>query len=407
MAQKDSGAAGAEEFKFRPLLLVGIALLSASAPFSIDMYLPALPDIVEQLDTTESMVQLTLSGFVVGLALGQLVIGPLSDAVGRKKLMVGGAVVALAAAVLAALAPSIELLILARVIQGLGSGACMVVSRAVIPDLAEGKNATRAFATMMSIQTLAPVIAPLVGGALVEPIGWRGLFWVLAGLAALQLAAALFVIPESRPVHLRTAVSVKGIFDNYRFVLRDAGYRGYLLTLVFTFATLFCYISGSAFLIQGQMGYSPQMYSVIFGINAVGLLIGNIINSRLLEKVDARSVMRVAAVIYVATAVGLLIVMAAGVDKHWPILLLLFINVSHQGLIQANAMSLGQLQVRSRAGSAAALMGFFQFAGAAVIGPLMGLGPDAGLTMAIGMAVCSVIAGSAAVYATARTKPSL
>lgn len=392
-----------EDFRFSPMLLMGIALLSASAPFSIDMYLPALPDIVTQLNTSESLVQLTLSGFVVGLALGQLVVGPLSDAIGRKKLMVGGAVVALLAAVLAAMAPSIWILILARVIQGLGSGACMVVSRAVIPDLAEGRKATKAFATMMSIQTLAPVIAPLVGGMLVEPIGWRGLFWVLAGLAAVQLAAAMLVIPESRPLHLRSKVSFRGIFRDYAFVLRDAGYRGYLVTLVFTFATLFCYISGSAFLIQGQMGYSPQMYSVIFGINAVGLLLGNIANSRLLTRVDARTVMRFASAIYVSGALGLLAVLALGVEAHWPILLLLFITVSQQGLIQANAMSMGQLQVRSRGGSAAALMGFFQFSVAAIIGPFMGLGDNAGLTMAIGMAASSIIATAAALYATSRT----
>lgn len=389
------------EYRFSPALLMAIALLSASAPFSIDMYLPAFPEIVRDLKTTEPMVQLTLSTFVIGLAFGQLITGPTSDAVGRKKLMVAGAVVALLAAVAAAVAPSISVLIVARLVQGVGSGACMVVARAVIPDLAEGRVAAKAFATMMSFQTLAPVIAPVAGGLLVEPLGWRGLFWVLAGLAVVQLAAALFVIPESRPESLRSRVSVGGVLANYRFVLADAGFRGYLVALVFGFATLFSYISASPFLVQNEMGFSPRMYALIFGINAAGLLVGNLINSRLLDHFDPRQIMRKATIVYVSAAAALLIAMLLDAPPL-VVLVVLFLCVSQQGLIQANAMSLGQLQVRSRAGGAAALMGFFQFLGAATIGPLMGLGSSAGLAMAVSMVVCSTIAGLAIYYATSR-----
>lgn len=391
-----------DNYRFSPLLLTSIALLSASAPFSIDMYLPAMPQIAESLNTTAPMVQLTLSGFVVGLAVGQLIIGPVSDGLGRKKLMVGGAVVALAAAVLAATAPGIGVLIAARVIQGLGSGACMVVSRAVIPDLAGGRTAAKAFAVMMSIQTLAPVIAPLVGGLLVGPLGWRGLFWVLAGLAGVQLLAAALVIPESRPVEKRSRVTARYIFGNYAHVLRNAGYRGYLLTVVFVFMTLFCYLSASPFLIQDEMGYSPRVFALFFGLNAVGLLVGNMVNARLIDTVDPRRIMRRACLVYVAAALALLGVMLSGTPAHWPVFALLFVSVSTQGLIQANALSLGQLQVRSHAGSAAALMGFFQFTAAGAVGPLMGLGDSAGLAMALGMACFSVVAAGAAWRATGR-----
>lgn len=393
-----------EEYRFSPLLLGAIALLSASAPFSIDMYLPALPEIVTDLSTSEPMVQLTLSGFVLGLAFGQLVVGPLSDAVGRKKLMVGGAFVALVAAVVAALAPTIGALIVARVIQGLGSGACMVVARAVIPDLATGRRASQAFATMMSIQTLAPVVAPLVGGVLVGPLGWRGLFWVLAGLAVVQLAAAVVVIPESRPAHLRSRVSASGVWANYRYVLSDAGFRGYLLTVVFTFGSLFSYISASPFFIQNELGYSPRSFAVIFGVNAAGLLAGNILNARLLHRFDPRGVMRIAVVVYAVSAIGLLLAVATG-GPDAVVFVLLLASVSQQGLIQPNAMSLGQLQVRSRAGGASALMGFFQFSAAALIGPLMGLGTSAGQTMAISMVVCTLLALVAVWYATSRPGP--
>ncbi|TNL95764.1 multidrug effflux MFS transporter [Corynebacterium tapiri] len=379
-----------------------MALLSASAPFSIDMYLPALPMIAAELGTTEPMVQLTLSGFVLGLAVGQLVIGPISDALGRKKLLIIGAVVAFGAAALAASAPSVGVLIFARVVQGLGSGACMVVARAVIPDLASGTHAAKAFATMMSIQTLAPVIAPLVGGVLVGPLGWRGLFWALAVLALVQLLASVLVIPESRPAHLRSRVSLAGVLANYAFVLGNRAYRGYLLTVVCGFATLFSYISASAFVFQNQLGFSPQAYAVLFGVNSLGILGGNIVNSRLIGRFDPRRIMRAATCIYVCAALSLLgAVVVFGASVRWLIPVLLFAIISQQGLIQANSMSLGQLQVRSHAGGAAALMGFFQFAGAAVVGPLVGLGSNALLSMALSMSIFSVLALVAAWRATA------
>lgn len=392
------------EFRFSPLLLMAIALLSASAPFAIDMHLPALPVIAADLGTSESLVQLTLSGFVLGLGVGQLIVGPLSDAVGRKWLMVAGAVVAFGAAVVAAFAPSIGVLIGARVVQGLGSGACLVVSRAVIPDLASGRRASQAFATMMSIQTLAPVVAPLAGGILLDPLGWRGLFWVLAGIAAAQLGAAAWVIPESRPRHLRSRVSVSAVAANYRYVLADAGYRGYLCAVIFTFATLFSYISASPFFFQNELGYSPRAFSLLFALNATALLAGNIVNARLQVRFDPRGIMRVAVVIYGAAAAGVLVAVLVSAPD-WVIFALLVAVMSQQGLIQPNAMSLGQLQVRSRAGGASALMGFFQFSSAALVSPLMGLGDSAGVAMASGMLVFSLVAGVSVFYATSRPGP--
>ncbi|PWC01024.1 Bcr/CflA family drug resistance efflux transporter [Corynebacterium yudongzhengii] len=382
---------GSENYRFSLTLLIGIAVLSAAAPFSIDMYLPALPGIAADFGTTQPMVQLTLSGFVIGLAVGQLVIGPLSDALGRQKLMIAGAVLALVAAIAAALAPTIWVLITARVLQGLGSGACMVASRAVIPDLASGRRAAKAFAAMMSIQTLAPVLAPVVGGLLVEPIGWRGLFWVLAGLALVQLGSAVFIIPESRPAHLREKVTVTSVARNYRYVIANAGFRGYLLVVVCAFGALFSYLSASSFMIQGEMGYSPRTFSFIFGFNAVGLLLGNIINARLIDRFDPRYLVRYAAGAQLLAAGALLAVVGTGGAPEGVIFALLFLFVSHQGFVQANSMSLGTLQVRSRAGGASALMGFFQFVVAGAIGPVVGLGSSAGVAMSLSMAVVASV----------------
>lgn len=377
---------------------MGLALLSSSAPFSIDMYLPALPGIVADLTTTQPKVQLTLSGFLAGLAFGQLIIGPVSDAVGRHRLMLAGAVVALGAAVLAALAPTIEVLILARLIQGLGSGACVVLSRAVIPDLAKGPAAAKAFALLMTIQGVAPILAPVAGGLLLEPIGWRGLFWVLAGLALAQLLVVVFVVRESKPAEERSPATVRGILGNYAYVLRSSGYRGYLVCFALAFSTMFCYISASPFLFQEQLGFTAREYALIFGFNGVGIIAGTFLNGRLIGKVPTHRILLTALGVLVATTIVLLIVMAVA-PVTWLILVLLFIAVSQNGIIMGNATALGTGLVRERAGSASALMGFAQFGLAGLTSPLMGLGDDPGLTMAIGMVTCAVLSLAGAVYA--------
>ena len=383
-------------------LLMGLALLSASAPFSIDMYLPALPGIVDDLDTTQSMVQLTLSGFLVGLAVGQLIVGPVSDAVGRKKLMVGGAVVAMFAAVLAALSPDIEILILARLIQGLGSGACVVLARAGVPDLARGEAAARAFSLLMTIQGVAPIVAPVVGGLLVEPLGWRGLFWVLAGVALLQLLVSVFVVRESMPVGDRSPATVRGVLGNYAYVLGNPGYRGYLVTFAFGFGAMFSYISASPFVLQEQLGLSVRVYSLIFAVNALGLVTGTYLNGRLIGRVHTPTILRGA---LINLLVGSLAVFA--VLQWWPVLWLilplLFLTIAQVGVILGNSTALGTGLVRERAGSASALMGFTQFGLAGLISPLMGLGDDPGVTMAIGMVVCAAVALLGWLYAWRRS----
>ena len=380
-------------------LLMALALLSASAPFAIDMYLPALPQIATDLDTTQPMVQLTLSSFLAGLAVGQLIIGPLSDALGRHRLMLIGTTIALAAAVFAALAPSIEMLILARLIQGLGSGAAIVLSRAVVPDLASGAAAARAFALLMIIQGVAPILAPVLGGVLTEPLGWRGLFWVLAGLAALQVIVVLTVIRESRPPEMRSPATVRGILGNYGYVLASPGYRGYLVTFAAAFSAMFCYISASPFLMQEQLGMSVRGYATMFAVNGVGIIGGSLINGRLIGRVPTERLLLGALVIQLV-ATSLLLGVVAWAPGKWAIMVLLFVAIANISIVMGNTTALGTGLVRERAGSASALMGAAQFGIAGLVSPLMGLGPDAGVTMAIGMVVCFAVALAAAIYAT-------
>ncbi len=379
-------------------LLTGLALLTSSGPFAIDMYLPALPLLSEDLGSTESMAQLTLSGFVLGLAFGQLVTGPISDSLGRKGLLVGGAVLSLAAAVLAAVSPTIEILILARLLQGLGGGACVVLARAVIPDLARGEKAARAFALLMSIQGIAPILAPVVGGLLVEPLGWRGLFWILAALALAQLLVTVFLIRESKPAGERSPFTLGGILGNFAYVLRSRGYRGYLFSFSFGFAAMFAYISASPFVLQNQLGFSVQAYALLFGLNSVGLLLANTINARLIGRVDTHAILTACLVLIIVFSTALVVVMIVH-PVAWLILPLLFLAVSLVGPVLSNSTALGTGLVNKRAGAASALMGFLQFGFAGLVSPLVGLGSDAGVSMAVGMVSCAVLATLGAVYA--------
>lgn len=366
-------------------LLSGLALLSAGGPFGIDVYLPALPAIAEDLGTTPALMQLTLTGFLAGMAVGQLFIGPLSDAHGRHRLMVGGALLATLSAVACALSPSIGVLVCARFLQGAGLGSGVVLSRATVSDLAEGSAVAKAFSLLMMIQGVAPVVAPVLGGFLLEPIGWRGLFWVLAGISAAQLAVAVFLIRESRPPEERTT-------GGFRFgaVLRNREFIGYLLAFAFGFGTMFSYIAASPYLFQNQLGFSPRAFSIIFGINAVGIALSSFINSKLVERTEPFNLLVRGLLVMLGCAVILLVDSLFG-PHPWLAVPVLFLAISQIGFIMGNATALGTSAVRPLAGTGAAVMGACQFVVAGTVSPLVVLGSNFGLSMAMGMACCATI----------------
>lgn len=371
-------------------LLATLALLSATAPFATDMYLPVMPAIVSDLGTTRAAVQLTLTGFFIGMGAGQLVIGPLSDAVGRKRLLILGAGVALAASAVAALAPSIAVLIAARVFQGLGGGACVVLSRAVVPDLLTGAAAAKAYSLLMALQGIAPALAPVMGGFLAEPIGWRGIFWVLTGLHALQFVLAILVVPETaggRPHdHL-----VRTVIGNYLTVMCNGRFWGFLVTVAFGFCAMFSYISASSFVLQQQWGFSATSYSLIFAMNSMGMFALTIVNAKALNTHTPKSMLRigVGAALFCNLWLFLAIFLGAPV---WLMVLILFFCIAPTGFIMGNATALATGLMREKAGSVSAIIGFVQSILAGVVSPLMGLGNNPALTMGIGMVVCSAIA---------------
>ncbi|MBF9010052.1 multidrug effflux MFS transporter [Corynebacterium phoceense] len=376
-----------------PLMLT-LALLSATAPFATDMYLPVLPHIAGEFGVEQAVAQFTLTGFFVGMAFGQLLIGPVSDVVGRRRLLLWSAGLALVASVLAALAPGIGVLILARILQGLGGGACNVLARSVVPDLLSGSAAAKTFSVLMAIGGIAPAIAPVIGGLLAEPVGWRGIFWTLTGLHAVQLLLAFLLVPETGGKAERTGGLVRTVAGNYLTVVRMPLVWGFLLAMAFGFGALFSYISASSFVLQTVYGFSPAHYSLLFAINALGMLVATTINSRLVTRFGAVTMLRAGLLLCVGG--GLILTVAALADAPWYLIVAcILLATSPVGFIMGNATALATGIRRELAGSISAVMGFVQSLLGGIVSPLMGLGSQPTHTMAFGILTCGIIAAAA------------
>lgn len=370
-------------------MLLVLALLSAIAPLATDMYLPGLPALGDDLGTSASTVQLTLTTFMAGLGIGQLIVGPLSDGWGRRRLLIGGTIVCAISGVACAIAPSAEVLIGARLLQGLSGGAGIVLARAVIADRAKGDSAAKLFSIMMIIGGVAPVVAPLMGGALLGPIGWRGIFWVLAAASVVMLVGVLTMVPETLPAERRHGGGLSALAHNMRYVTGNRRYVGYALTFMFGFGALFSYISASPFVVQDVLGMTPGQFSIVFGVNSVGIVAGSIINTRLIGRFHARQLLAFGVTMMLAAGVLLLLEVTVGGTDRWVVLPLLFLVTTSLGFIMGNATALGQSEVTAAAGTGSALMGAGQFGLAALISPLVG---GSAVRMSIGIMVCAAVA---------------
>lgn len=376
-----------------------LALLTAIAPLATDMYLPAFPEIATDLGTSASGVQLTLTAFLVGLALGQLVIGPLSDGSGRRRLLIAGTAVCAVAGVAVALAPTVELAVAGRFVQGFSGAAGIVLSRAVIVDRTSGNRTASLFALMMTIGGVAPVVAPLMGSGLVGLIGWRGLFLVLAGLATLMLVGVLTTVSESLPVERRRSGGLTRTLRDVGAVLRRPAYVGYTLAFALSFTAMFAYISGSPFVLQDVLELSSGGYALAFAANAAGLVLTSTVSARLVGRfAPRRQLVTGLAVMVVATAA--LVVVALSGAPRWPVLVLLFVSVSALGMVMGNAGALATAEVADVAGTGSALMGALRFGLGALVSPLVG---SSASTMAIAMVTASVLAAGALLLARRRT----
>lgn len=384
-------------------LLLALALLAAVAPLAIDLYLPAFPEMAAELDASASGVQLTLMAFLLGITVGQLVFGPLSDRFGRLWPLLTGTVLCIAASAVAALAPSVDVLVAARFAQGFTGAAGMVIGRAIVSDLASGKAAARAFSLMMIVGGVAPVIAPFAGSLLVEQVGWRGILWVLCGVVTLMFVTTVVVIRESHPKsrrdELRTAASGSTTWRG----LVNRTYVGNTMAFAFGFAVMMAYISASPFVFQTLIGMTPVQYGMTFGLNALGITVMSALSARLSQRVAVRTLLRTGLLAAFAAALALLALVMFGAPT-WSLPIPIFIAVASQGLILGNATALALATVPHSAGTGSAVLGSLQFGIGALVAPLVGLGGEytAG-PLAVVMLGCAVVALAGFAYGRPRT----
>ncbi|MFG6444094.1 multidrug effflux MFS transporter [Microbacterium sp. P07] len=378
----------------RVILIVLLGALTALGPFTIDMYLPAFPILREDFRTTEAAIQLTLAGTMIGFALGQLIVGPLSDKVGRRipLLIVTGLHVV--ASLLAAVAPSLELLGAARVLMGMGAAAGGVVAMAIVRDLFGGKRLVVVLSRLALITGVAPVIAPLVGSALLQVMPWRGLFVVLAVYGALMLGCALFLIFETLPPARRQDRGATTVLQRYRNVFGDRVFVGVLVIGGMTFSGLFSYLSASSFLFQGTYGFDPQMYGVLFAVNSIGLVIGNQIAARLAARFGPQWVLAFSTSALILSSAAIIAADQLGLGL-WGTVVPLFVFMTSCGFTFPCVQVLALDRHGKAAGTAASVLGAVNFGVAGLVSPLVGwLSGSEGITatsMAVVMFGCALI----------------
>lgn len=376
--------------RLRYALILGS--LTAIGPLSVDMYLPALPAMAGDLHSSDAVLQLTLAAFLAGMGAGQLVAGPLADALGRRKPLLIGLSLYIVASVFCVLSPSAEVLVTARAVQSLGAATAIVIARAAVRDLYSGIAMARFFSMLMLVTGLAPILAPVIGGQMLNWTSWRGVFAALTIFGALLLIVCAFALPEPLPAHLRRPARIGGVLRTYGGLLTDRVFLGYSLTVGFLFATLFAYIAGSSFVLQGVYGLSPQVYGIVFGMNGVGLMIASQVNGRLVGRVSQRGMLRTGLVSAVAATLMMIAATTLGLGLV-ALLVPLLVAVSTMGLVMPNANSLALADHPDKAGSASALMGVMQFLIGGSLSPLVGIaGEDTAVPMAMLMATFAVLA---------------
>lgn len=342
----------------RILLILGA--LSAFGPLAIDMYLPSFPALARQFATDVEQVQLSLAAYFIGLAIGQLIYGPLADRFGRRTPLLAGVLLFTLASLLCALAPSLEWLIAARFVQALGGCAGMVVSRAVVRDLCDPIKSAKVFSQLMLVMGLAPILAPLAGGLLLKTLGWPSIFVVLAVFGLLCLLAVSLWLPETL-AHNAPAAPLRGALGQYRRLFADGPYLGYALSGGFAIAGMFAYIAGSPFIFIELYGVPAEHYGWLFGSNALGFVLVAQLNAWLVARHGPAYWLHRAVWIYLASALALLLVARAQPATLWPLLIPLFGCIACLGILMPNASASAMAGQGQRAGSASALLGSLQF----------------------------------------------
>lgn len=386
------------------LRLAFLGLINAMAAFSTDTHLPALPSMVSGLHTTEAAGQLSLTTFVIGLAIGQLIVGGIVDARGRRVPMIVGAVLYVLAAVACAAAPSIGTLLTFRVVQGAAAAAGVVGARAMLRDIVTGPRAATMFSRLYLVAGVMPVLAPLVGSGLVRLGGWRTIFVSMALFGALVLIGTA-ALPETLSEENRRTGGLRATFEDWRVLVHDRRYVALVLTLALAVAAMFGYLSSAAFVLKDKYGLGPTEFALAFGFGAAGFIVGNLLGGPLARRLGQSRVVGTGCCGLVVSALGLVAVQAT----HAPLAafllpaLLLFVST---GMTVPNTMALAVMPHPQRAGSAAALLGVSQFVLGGTLAPIIGAAGASGWALPVYEVVVSA-AAAASYVAASRTREGI
>lgn len=378
----------------RVVYIILLGALTALGPFTIDLYLPAFPVLQEDFDTTSAAIQLTLTGTMIGFALGQLVVGPLSDLVGRRVPLLAVTALHVLASVAAALAPDLVLLSIARVLMGMGAAAGGVVAMAIVRDLFGGRRLVVMLSRLALVSGVAPVVAPLIGSALLAVMPWRGIFVVLALYGLVMLVSAILIVPETLPPARRSERGGATILQRYRSVFSDRVFVGVLIIGGMSFSGLFSYLSASSFLFQESYGFDAQQYGLLFAANSFGVVAGVQVAARLAARFGPQWVLAVSTGVLVVASVAIIAADRLG-GGLWGVVIALFVFMTACGFTFPCVQVLALDRHGRAAGTAASILGATNFGVAGLISPLVGwIARDAGITattMASVMVGCAVI----------------
>jgi len=372
------------------ILVVFLGMLTAITPLATDLYLPALPIMPGELNTTASNIQMTIGIMTFGVAVGQLFGGPISDTMGRKLPLIVGNLLCVISSIICAFAPNIEILLLGRFLQGLTGSVGVVIAKAIARDFASGQELTKLFALLMMVNGLAPVLAPLIGGQLLLFTTWRVIFVILAVFSAILLVGSL-LFRESLPKEKRITGGVGVAVKNYITLIKDKPFLGQTLIQLFAFGGFFAYISGSSFVYQNIFNLSAQEFSYLFGINSCGIVLASAISSRVSNVITAKQLLTFS--LWQLTIGSLLFLIA--MIFEWsliPVTTILFFTVCTVSLFGSASFSMAMTNYGKMAGSASAILGFANMFAAGIVSPLVGIGGDhTGIPMGITMLVCAAL----------------
>ncbi len=361
-----------------------LGALVALGPFTIDLYLPAFPSVAADLATSDAAIQLTLTATTIGFGLGQLIVGPLSDAMGRRRPLLIATSVHILASIGVALAPTVEWVMVGRVVQGMGAAGGAVVAMAVVRDLFGGQRLIRMLSRLALVTGLAPVLAPVIGSQLLRFVEWRGIFVFLAAYGLLVTVLGAFILVETLPPERRGRFSSTVVARRYRRLVKDPAFVGVAIVGAATFTALFAYLSASSFILQEIYGLSAQQFGFIFGINSIGLVSGTQISARLMRRVAPRVVTAGGLAIMTLGALALLISSLLDTGLLGVVIPLFFV-IAPAGLVMPTVQVMALADHATEAGTAASVIGAANMGVAGAVSPLVGVGGNTPTAMAIVM----------------------